>query len=210
MRDPTVCYVLDITGSPIATPRLVGVYEVKDGSWKSARALANTVYRKYGPIYTAIDATGAGRPVSQQLIQEDGFEHAEEFIFTASSKPDLMTRLQDRVQRTGIKFPYVQATKELVAQMSFYRLDDKQLTQDHVIALALANYAYEKARKAIELETTLYDDLNFITVRSGGRDVPADLISGSGYQMGPGLIFAVDPDSGLFYPMGEGDIDGLL
>lgn len=203
MRDPTVCYVLDITAN-LPKPLLVGLYEVKDGSWKSARAMANQVYRKYQPIYTAIDATGAGRPVSQQLIEEDEFQHTEEFIFTATSKPDLMTRLQDRVQQAGIKFPYGPLTKELVAQMSFYRLDDKNLTQDHVIGLALANLAYERARKTVDLDTTLYDDLNFINIRSGGRQVPDDLL------MGPGLVFGIDPESGLYYPMGQGDFDGLL
>jgi hypothetical protein len=196
--------VLDITNSPKEKPRLVGLGQVQDGSWASARALANQFYRKYRPSYTCIDATGNGRPISQQLIQEDGFEHAEEFIFTATSKPDLMTRLQDRVQSSGITFPYVERTKELVAQMSFYRLDDKNLTQDHVIALALANLAYERARKTVELETEIYDDLNFINIRSGGRQVPDDLL------MGPGLVFGIDPDSGLYYPIGQGDFDGLL
>jgi hypothetical protein len=164
------------------------------------------MYRKYAPIYTAVDATGVGRPVYQQFIEEDGWTNAEEFIFGATSKPDLMTRLQDRVQRTGIKFPYNNDTKELVAQMGFYRLDDKNITQDHVIALALANLAFERAKKNNVLDTTIYDDLNFISVRSGGRSVPLDLVGDD--QLGPGLIFGMDED-GFYYPIG-GDLDGFL
>lgn len=201
LRDPTVCYVLDVTGKD--TPLLVGLYEVKNGSWASARALANQVYHQWKPIYSTIDATGVGRPISQQLIEEDGWANTEEFIFTAQSKPDLMTRLQDQIQRTGIRFPYVTKTQELIQQLSFYKLDDKTITQDHVIALALANWSYEKAKKVNFLDTTIYDDLAIIPVYSGGASVPDDM------GMGPGLRFSLDEETGMFYPEG-GDGMGFL
>lgn len=201
MRDPTVCFVLDITDVPQSYARLVEVRTIQNGSWAAARALANQVYQKWKPSYSAIDATGVGRPVSQALIEEDDWQNAEEFIFSASSKPDLLTRLQDTVQQKGIRFPYCAQTKDLVAQMSFYKLDDKDIHQDHVITLALANLAMAKARFTNRLETELYDDLMIVPVYSGGASVPQDM------GMGPGLFFALDPDTGLYYPSGEGDID---
>ncbi len=197
MRDPTVCYVLDITAS-LPKPLLVGLYEVKDGSWASAKALANMVYQKYQPVYTAIDATGAGRPISQQLVEEGDWKNTEQFIFGATSKPDLLTRLQDRVQRSGILFPYCNQTKDLIAQMSFYRLDDKLLTQDHVIGLALANWAFEMATRSNQIETVLFEDLQFISVKNDGRDVPLDLVSDG--MMGPGFLYDIDPATGLLLP----------
>lgn len=198
MRDPTVCYVLDVTGNE--TPRLVGLTSVQDGSWASARALANQAYRKWRPLRTTIDATGAGRPVSQALIEEDGFEGAEEFIFGAQSKLDIMSRLQNCVQKAGIRFPFCTATRGLISQMSFYRLDDKALVQDEVIALALVNWSYEKFKKVNTIDTELYDDLTFIDVKSGGRSVPHDLVGGEGGNFGPGTLFELDPETGLFLP----------
>ena len=48
-----------------------------------------------------------------------------------------MTRLQDRVQRVGIRFPFCNATTPLVNQMGFYRLDDKDIEQDYNATKAL-------------------------------------------------------------------------
>jgi hypothetical protein len=86
-------------------------------------------------------------------------------------------------------------TQQLVAQLSFYRLDDKNIEQDHVIALALANRAYEQSRKATAMDTQIDDDLAVVQARSG--TLPMHVADG------PGTIFALDPDTGLYYPAKE-------
>lgn len=208
LRDPTVCYVLDITEGK-GLPKLVDVQEVQNGSWAAGRALANKMYQTYKPIYSVIDATGAGQPIYQALCEDDGWENTEGFVFSASSKPDLMTRLQDRVQRVGIKFPFNYSTSKLVNQLSFYKLDDKKLEQDHVIALALVNRAFEQARKTNTVDTVLYDDLAFVEVYSGGRAVSGATIGGNDIS-GPGYLFTIDPDSGFFIPTGEVEDYGIF
>lgn len=196
LRDPTVVEVWRIDGKD---PQVVFLGAVQNGRWEASRAYVRTVYERYRPVRTVIDATGNGQPIFQQLIDEDGLEGTEGFIFSHTSKPDIMTRLQDAVQRRKFTFPYTLETQTLVQQLSFYRLDDKDIKQDYVIATALANRAYELATANLGLDTEIYDDLAVISVLRGGEGlIGADV-------MGPGTIFQLDPTTGLYIPAGDAD-----
>lgn len=191
IRDPTVVIVWRVDKQPYET---VFVGSMQNQQWRASREFAARVYGTYLPAATYIDATGAGKPVAQQLVEEDGLAGAEQFIFSHTSKPEIMVRLQDAVQRRRFVFPYVSATREMVQQLSFYRLDDKAISQDYPIALALVNAAAEQLNRSRGTTTEIYDDLACMTVHSGGNSIAgAD-------DFGPGALFRLDPQSGLFIP----------
>lgn len=191
-RDPTVVIVWRIDTAPVQT---VYVGEMRNWDWRYSREYVGNLHHKYQPVCTFVDSTGNGAPIAQQLVMDDGLQGVTQFVFSHSSKPDALVKLQDAVQRRKFIFPYVPATKEMVNQMSFYRLDDKDIAQDYVMALALVNLAYEEATKVNQLDTTIYDDLAFIDVRRGGKAVSADV-------MGPGTLFRLDQQSGMYLPIG--------
>lgn len=188
MRDPTVVFVFRIDVSPI---QIVYVGASHSPNWQTQRQFVNQVYRTYQPVHSVIDATGVGNPIAQQLIDEDGWTNAETFVIGAANKTDLLVKLQDAIQRRKFIFPYVTATKELVNQLSFYRLDDKTITQDYVIALALCNRAYEEHTKVNAMTTHVYDDLSFIDVLGGGYGISGEDV---------GTLFSYDARRGLFVP----------
>lgn len=203
MRDPTVCIVWRIDTNPVQT---VYVGESRNPNWQTQRQFANRVYQTYQPVRSFVDATGVGNPIAQQLTDEDGWINTEKFVIGPANKPDLLVRLQDAVQRRKFVFPYVQVTKELVNQMSFYRLDDKDISQDYVLALALVNMAYEDHTKRNQMETKVYEDLAFIDVLRGGQTIGGTDVTG------PGTLFTLDPTTGMYLPVGyvEGDEDGFI
>ncbi len=87
--------------------------------------------------------------------------------------------------------------------MSFYRLDDKEIHQDYVMALALVNHAREEFEKRGYMQTEIYEDLAFIDVLQGGAG-----LGGVDLGLGPGTLFTMDPRSGLFTP-DMGGLDGF-
>lgn len=195
-HDPTVVQVWRIDTKPVTT---VFIDQRRGGGWEQGRRFVCEVYGKYQPVQTAIDATGGGGHVVEQIMNEDKLPGVIPFVFSHSSKPLILTSLQDAAQRKRFVFPYGTATQELVQQMSFYRIDnDKDLTQDHVMALALVNHAYDVWAEQHQVQTTLYDDLMFIEVQNGGEAVSGDVF-------GPGTLFRLDPERGMFLP----DIGGI-
>lgn len=194
MRDPTVVIVWRVDRDPVET---VYVGELRNANWRASREFAVNVYGTYRPAVTLVDATGVGAPIAQQLIEEDGLTGVEQFIFSAASKPEIMVRLQDAVQRKKFVFPYVQQTKELINQLSFYRLDDKNIAQDYPIALALVNLARERFEARHSMRTELYDDLRAVDVLRGGA-----ALGGAEDLMGNGTLFEHDWRTGLFIPIG--------
>lgn len=190
MRDPTVVFVLRVDVTPA---QLVYVMTVKNGSWASSREAVRAAYQRYGPVSSVIDATGVGAPVAQQLIEEDGFQNTEAFVFSSASKPEVLTALQDAVQRRSLVFPFTTDTRELVNQMGFYRLDDKRIAQDFVIALALVNRARERAKKQNAMETMIPDDLQIVPVW-GTNKVPLDLLLPEDEAFSGGIRFRHEAD----------------
>lgn len=193
MRDPTVVIVWRVDTTPM---QVVYVGAQKNSNWRAQRAFVMQTWHTYTPAKTVVDATGVGMPPYQTMIEEDGLENSVGHVITGSNKPDTLTRVQDAAQRKKFVFPYVTSTKELINQMSFYRLDDKDINQDQVIALAMTNLAYEDWSKTNTLDTTIYDDLAVISIERGG-----EAITGADVY-GPGTLFGVDPKTGLFIPIG--------
>lgn len=202
MRDPTVVIVWRVDRQPAET---VFVGEMRNTNWRASREFAANTWGTYRPAVTYVDATGVGAPIAQQLIDEDGLTGVEPFVFSNTSKPDAMVRLQDAAQRRKFVFPYVNATKELINQLSFYRLDDKGIAQDYPMALSLVNMAREQYENRYAMHTEFYDDLRAVDVLQGGR-----AISGEDRDlMGTGTLFEHDWRTGLFVPAGTMRGDNL-
>lgn len=206
LRDATVVFVIDISHKP---HRIVYLAELRNASWQSVTEFVAANIRRFSPLLSVIDETGVGKPVVEKLQAEH--DRVDGFTFSATSKPDILTRLQDAAQRRAFVFPFTSATKPLIDQLSIYRLNDKGLDTDYVMALALAWKAVELVTNSGRLDTELYDDLLVVPVYGGGRAVPRDLIKREDEEFTGGFRFGIDPDTGLFLPVGweEGD-DGLL
>jgi hypothetical protein len=85
-------------------------------------------HRAYGGR-TLVESNGVGDPVIENLAIQ-----AEPFVTTARSKVDGITALQLVMERGALKANIPQVTRELKA----YRWDDRNLTQDCVMMLAIA------------------------------------------------------------------------
>ncbi len=196
-KDPTVCIVWRIDRQPFQT---VYVGETRGKGWEAGKQFAKGVWDMYRPVMTAVDATGGGGHVAEQLVSE--LENVIPFVFSATSKPLILTAVQQAAQNRRFIFPLNSSTQQLVHQMSFYRLDDKELSQDYVMCLALVNHAREEFERKGLMTTEIYEDLAFLDVLRGG-----EMVGGADLGMGPGTLFTVDPRTGLFVP--DYDIGGL-
>lgn len=202
-RDATVVTVLDVSVKP---HRLAYLGELRNASWASVEAFIGAAIERYNPIFSLLDETGVGRPTVEAIQAKYG--NVEGFVFSAVSKPDILTRLQDAAQRRRFIFPFRAETRTLIDQLSVYRLDDRNLDTDYVMSLALAVRAVELQGQRGRLDTEIDDDLLVVPVYGGGRGIPRDLLLREGG--GGGLVFGLDPDTGLFIPMGQEDVDGLV
>jgi uncharacterized protein (UPF0297 family) len=195
-QDPTVVCVLRIDVEPAQLVFLLGT---KNTNWRAQRALVATVWGDYKPAKTYIDATGVGAPIAQQLIEEDGLQNTVAHIITHANKPDTLVRLQDAVQRRKWVFPFNSETKELISQLSFYRLDDKGIKQDYVLGAAMMNLAWEDYLRAGQFSTTIYPDLAAIDVLQNGRGLGGVEMTGR-----TGTLFTYDARTGMFLPSQTG------
>lgn len=205
LRDATVVVVIDISQQP---HRIAYLGELRNASWQSVQEFVAGHIRRFNPVLSVVDETGVGRPVVEKLQAE--LDRVEGFTFSATSKPDILTRLQDAAQRRAFVFPFTAQTKPLIDQLSIYRLDDRGLATDYVMALALAWRAVERATNSGRLETELFDDLLVVPVYGGGQAVPRDLIKREDEEFTGGFRFGIDPDTGLFLPVGWEDGDGFI
>ena len=136
-EDHTVITVLDATSKPY---RLAYFERFQRLPWPAVEARLRAVAQQYGirPSDFAIDSTGVGAAVL------DGVKDiATGFTFTARSKVDLLTNLQVFLERRQVRFPFV---RELVDELQSYAWEDKALTTDCVMSLALACWAAEHGR----------------------------------------------------------------
>lgn len=193
-RDSTVIIVLDITDE--ATAKVVYVKELANLSQPIVEQAILQAYNIYQPVKSAIDATGVGLTFTEQLVKEHDLQNVNQFIFSKPSKLDTMTRLQTAVFGEELKIPFNDATRPLVDQMSFYQLDDNKLTQDYVIAIALANVAREEALTRTKFNNKIDPTLRFIPIRSGLA--PSHLISKSDdFDELAGITFDIDAHGNL-------------
>lgn len=129
-EDWTVGYVLDATQKPY---RLSYAERFQRQPWPAVAARIREVHQRYGCHQTLIDATGVGAAVLDEVR-----DVAQGYVFTGRSKVDLLTNLQVVLEKRELCFPFV---RELVDELQSYAWDDKALTTDCVMALALACWA---------------------------------------------------------------------
>ncbi len=129
-EDWTVHVVLDATEKPY---RLVHFERYQRQPWPVVAARIREVHRRYGCHQTLIDATGVGDAVLDEVR-----DVAQGFVFTQRSKLDLLTNLQLTLEKRELRFPFI---RELVDELQAYSFDDKALSTDCVMALALACWA---------------------------------------------------------------------
>ena len=141
--DYTVGIVLDATTTPF---KLVHFDRFNQQPWGATTARIRTVAEQYH-ARTLIDATGIG-----DVVLDDVGDVAEGLVFTKKSKTDLLANLQVRLEQRQLQFPFV---RELVDELQAYEWNDKQLTTDCVMALALAAWN-AGPRKPIEIANPFY------------------------------------------------------
>jgi hypothetical protein len=129
-EDWSVCCVLDATERP---HKLAYFERFQRLPWPAVAARIREVHQRYGCHQTLIDATGVGAAVLDEVR-----DVAQGYVFTGRSKVDLLTNLQVALEKRELCFPFV---RELVDELQSYAWDDKALTTDCVMALALASWA---------------------------------------------------------------------
>ena len=129
-EDWTVITVLDATVKPY---RLVYFERFQRQPWPVVAARIREVHQRYGCQQTLLDATGVGDAVLDEVR-----DVAQGYVFTQRSKLDLLTNLQVALEKREVRFPFI---RELVDELQGYSWDDKALTTDCVMSLALAMWA---------------------------------------------------------------------
>lgn len=126
-HDATVGITLDCTGDVhhiVAYERLVGVPYPRIGAAIEARTAAY-------PGLHVVESNGVGDPVIEHLDVR-----VTPFVTTAKSKVQAITALQKAVEQQTLKHDIEQVRQE----QQVYQWDDDDLTQDCVMALAIAEH----------------------------------------------------------------------
>lgn len=143
-EDWTVCCVLDATQKPY---KLVHFERFQRMPWPAVAVRIREVHQRYGCHQTLIDATGVGDAVLDEVR-----DVAQGYVFTQRSKVDLLTNLQVALEKREVQFPFV---RELVDELQGYAWDDKALTTDCVMSLALAVWA-AGPRRGVEFAPSIW------------------------------------------------------
>jgi hypothetical protein len=144
-EDWTVIYVLDATQKPY---RLVYSERFQRQPWPFVSSRIREVHQRYNCHQTLIDATGVGAAVLDEVR-----DVAQGYVFTGRSKVDLLVNLQVALEKREVLFPFV---RELVDELQNYAWDDKALTTDCVMALALVCWA-AGPRSGVEYAPSLWN-----------------------------------------------------
>lgn len=166
-HDWTVGITLDITKRPW---QLVRYERLNKVPWEVIYSRIRDTRKLYGCRWATIDATGPGGDVVEEELVKRGIPIDPVKVTTRTIKLDLINKMQtafdegrqvvrwadsiDIVSGQPIKVPIFEEPGEgewglvrmpfigqLQDEMGIYRLDDQDLTQDSVFALALAIYA---------------------------------------------------------------------
>lgn len=153
-KNPAVCYGIDL-GQTTDFTVIIGLdrggsvchYErFKDTDWRTVKEKVISLPK----AEIAIDATGLGGPVSEDINR---IRQVERFIFTAPSKQGLMEGLAIAIEGRKITFPEGEITDELKNfEYEYTRTGVKYtappgLHDDCVCALALAWYKFKTASR---------------------------------------------------------------
>jgi hypothetical protein len=159
-HDATWAITLDIT----ERGKLRGVRVRKRGGKQSISAVVNMVreghllYSQDGAFCTTIvDSTGLGGRLFQQEFSMIRPLRGFDFGGTKSKKVELLNDLKAVIDKGQIEFPMGGPWDELKRQLLIYKLDDKKLEQDAVMALAIAvRHALRNPEKGLENPTFTY------------------------------------------------------
>lgn len=161
--DFTVGITLDITSKPW---RLVNFQRLNKVAWEQIYQLIDTIRRKYHIRWATIDGTGPQGDVIEEELSKRRIPVNAVKINTKQAKVDLINSLQtcfderrevigtyEAIDENGMVHTYPRMEEpfegdwgnlrmpmitQLLDELGLYRLDDKDLVQDSVFALALA------------------------------------------------------------------------
>ena len=140
-KDETWAVVMDVT----QPGRFVGVRAEKRGGKQSIPGLISMLkglhdeYNTNGAqCSTALDATGFGGKVIRDLLSGVSPLRNVEFGGTTRKKLRILTDLKALVEQSRLTFPRTGIWLHLRRQLLAYRIDDKNLTTDAVMALVVA------------------------------------------------------------------------
>lgn len=145
-HDPTVGITVDVTED---IHQIVAFERFLNMDWPDQEERVVTRGGPWGghyPGYTAIDATGLG-DIFYQNLMFGGFEVIP-VVFSRTVKPNIIDELVRSTERKAIKG----GLYTILNEMKPYRRDDKNLKQDTVMALGIAEYV----SRHLDLEET-YD-----------------------------------------------------
>jgi len=140
-NDGTWGIVLDITDRD----SIVGVNVLRHKGKQKLTKLAENIKAqhdaydtKHSECHTAIDSTGFGGSVFRDLLSDIKPLRAVEFGGTKAKKIRLLTDLKGFIEQGRLKFPRSGPWLDLRRQLLGYRLEDRKLETDAVMALAVA------------------------------------------------------------------------
>lgn len=131
-RGATVAVALDISTTPW---QVVGFRYVMGAGYKVAVPLVQEWKRYYRDAEVALDSTGPGDPIDERLEEEEGTQIELPIRHTGATKAQMLHWLQMCLERGLVEYPFI---KLLVGELRDYQYDDKDLSQDCVMALAQA------------------------------------------------------------------------
>lgn len=133
-EDHTVITVIDVTSEPykvVHWRRFQGKSLPPQAQFQIIRDI-HTNYSKGASIDAILDSTSMGGQFAASFLSDIITKNVP---FTQSSKKGLISNLKDLLGREKIKSPEI---KELRKELLLYRTDDRKLTTDSVMSLALA------------------------------------------------------------------------
>lgn len=159
-HDATWAITLDIS----TRGKLRGVRVRKRGGKQSISSVVNMVreghllYQQEGAYCTTIvDSTGLGGRLFQQEFSMIKPLRGFDFGGTKAKKVELLNDLKAVIDKGQIEFPAGGIWDELRRQLLMYKLEDKKLEQDAVMALAIAvRHALRNPERAVENPTFAY------------------------------------------------------
>jgi len=148
VNDWTVLTVMD------KDRRVVHVDRFNKLDWNLQVARIRAATERYNHAWTVVDATGAGDPVVESLVQAG--VRAEPYTFTSRSKADLISNLTILFEKRQITLPRYELCPTLVEEAEAFEYTVSEagairtgapggMTDDHVISLGLAAWAVESA-----------------------------------------------------------------
>ena len=157
--DATWALTLDIT----TRKELRGVRARKRGGKQTITAVVNMVreghllYNSGAQCTTIVDSTGMGGKLFKEEFSIIKPLRDFDFGGTKSKKLELLNDLKAVVDKGQIKFPRGGPWEDLRRQMLSYKLDDRKIEQDAVMALAIAvRYAIRNPENAVATHTFSY------------------------------------------------------